>query len=66
MDSISSAIVNIATAQANQQLRTEVGIATLKTALDTQASQAAALIAALPQPAALAASGLGQLVDVYA
>ena len=67
MDPLSSAIVDTAQRMQQGALRQQVSIAVLKTAMDAQASAAAALIAALPQVPQPAATGLvGTRLDVYA
>lgn len=65
MDSSSSAIVSAATALAQTQVQQQTGIAVLKTALDLQSTNAAALLRALPQPTAVASAQLGSMVDLY-
>ena len=59
--------VQSAVAAAQAPAADAVQMAVLKKALDTQAAGAATLIAALPQPPALASSGsLGRNVDTFA
>lgn len=68
MDPLSSAIVDTAQRMQQGALRQQVSLAVLKTAMDTQALAAAALIAALPQPPPASAAGtlVGTRLDVYA
>jgi len=66
MDPISAAIVNQSSLMAQSQLAQQVGVAVLRQALDVQASTAAALIQALPQPALASSGNLGTLLNVYA
>ena len=65
--SLTNSIVNTATALASRQTSDAINITVLKKALDTQASAAATLLQALPQPQPLATSGtLGTQVNTFA
>lgn len=68
MDALSAAIVNVASTQAQTQLRTAVATEVLKKALDTQAANALQLLAAVqtPAPAGNSLDTRGALLDVRA
>ena len=65
---LTNSIVSTSTALASRQTSDAINITVLKKALDVQASAAATLLQALPQPQpALAASGtLGPQVNTFA
>jgi hypothetical protein len=61
-----SNIPAVASAMSAQKTADQVDIAVLKTALDSQASAVAGLLAALPTPAAPVTSSIGQVIDTHA
>ena len=64
--SLINAIVSTASAQASRSTSDAVHISVLKKALDTQASAAATLLQALPQPALASSGSLGTQVNTFA
>jgi len=64
--SLTNAIVSTATAQASRATADAVHINVLKKALDVQASAAATLLQALPQPALATSGSLGTQVNTFA
>ncbi|MDR6215503.1 YjfB family protein [Paracidovorax wautersii] len=64
--SLTNAIVNTAVAQTQQETSDAVNTAVLKKALDIQASTAATLISALPQPQLATSGSLGTQVNTFA
>ncbi|GAB3736828.1 hypothetical protein GCM10028794_17910 [Silanimonas algicola] len=65
MDPISAAIVRSATALSQAQLNQQVSYAVLRKAMDAEASTAAMLLQAIPQPPPMNGTS-GGLVDTYA
>lgn len=57
MDALTAALVDTASALGQQRLRGELGVRTLRKALDAQAQQALALLQSLPPPKTLSPSG---------
>lgn len=64
--SLTNAIVSTASAQASRATSDAVQITVLKKALDAQASTAATLLQALPQPALASSGSLGTQVNTFA
>ncbi len=64
--SLSNAIVNTAVAQAQQETSVAVQTAVLKKALDAQATTAATLLSALPQPPLATSGNVGTQVNTFA
>ena len=65
MDPISAAIVRSATALSQAQLNQQVSYAVLRKAMNAEASTAAMLLQAIPQPPPMNGTS-GGLVDTYA
>ena len=63
---LSSSIANVATALAQQKLKSQQSVAVLDKALDAQAQNALALLASIPAAAPLQQSSAGQLLNVVA
>ena len=64
--SLTNAIISTATGQASRATSDAVQITVLKKALDAQASAAATLLQALPQPALASSGSLGTQVNTFA
>lgn len=63
---LTNSIVSTSTALASRQTSDAINITVLKKALDVQASAAAALLQALPQPALATSGTLGTQVNTFA
>lgn len=63
---LTNSIVSTSTALASRQTSDAINITVLKKALDVQASAAATLLQALPQPALAASGTLGTQVNTFA
>lgn len=66
MDSVSASIINTALGLSQAQASQAIQTAVLKTAMNTQAAAAAALIQALPTPGLATSGSVGTLLNVYA
>ncbi|MEP6873727.1 MAG: putative motility protein [Burkholderiales bacterium] len=66
MDSVSSATVTNASSADLSTIQGSASVSVLKKAMDQQASSAAQLIAALPQPALATSGAVGTKVNTYA
>lgn len=63
---LTNSIVSTSTALASRQTSDAINITVLKRALDVQASAAATLLQALPQPALATSGTLGTQVNTFA
>ena len=63
---LTNSIVSTSTALASRQTSDAINITVLKKALDVQASAAATLLLALPQPALATSGTLGTQVNTFA
>ena len=63
---LTSSIVNVATALAQQKLKSQQSVAVLDKALDAQAQNALALLASIPAAAPLQQGAAGQLLNIIA
>lgn len=63
---LSNSIVNTATAMASRETSDALNVRVLKKALDIQASSAATLLQALPQPPLATSGTLGTQVNTFA
>lgn len=63
---LTSSIVNLATARAQQALKSQQSVAVLDKALNAQAQNALSLLASIPAAAPLQQSSAGQLLNVIA
>ncbi|KAB2903118.1 MAG: putative motility protein [Burkholderiaceae bacterium] len=63
---LTNAIVNTATAMSRSETANAVQVQVLKKALDSEASAAATLLQALPQPPLATSGSLGTQVNTYA
>lgn len=63
---LTNAIVNTATAMSRSETANAVQVQVLKKALDSEASTAATLLQALPQPPLATSGSLGTQVNTYA
>ena len=66
MDSVSSATVTNASSADLSTIQGSASVSVLKKAIDQQASSAAQLIAALPQPVLATSGSVGTKVNTYA
>lgn len=63
---LANSIIHTATRMANAQTSDALNVAVLKKAIDIQASAAATLLQAMPQPPLATSGTLGTQVNVYA